>query len=122
MRGPSKRATPSAPTSAPRTSPTGFPSNTTLTAAVPDASRLEDQVHFAGCEREHYLARALPELDVLAFGSPVALQRHGPALVTFRPEVGLVGDPGVRGLAGPRKHRRLGADRGEPKARVGCCQ
>jgi hypothetical protein len=33
----SKRATPSVPTSAPRASPTGFPSSNTVTAAFPDA-------------------------------------------------------------------------------------
>ena len=36
MRGPSKRATPSEPTSAPRTSPTGLPSSSTVTAALPE--------------------------------------------------------------------------------------
>ena len=77
---------------------------------IPRCSRLHDQVHLAGGEREHDLAGALPELDVLAFAPPVAVQCDSPGLTSVSPDVGLVGDPGVRGLAGSRKRRRLLAD------------
>ena len=46
-------------------------------------SRLHDQVHFAGSEREHDLARAFPEFDVLTFASPVALQSDSPWLASI---------------------------------------
>ena len=60
-------------------------------------SRLHDQVHFAGSEREHDLPRAFPEFNVLTFASPVALQSESPWLAAISPDVGLVGDSGVRG-------------------------
>ena len=82
-------------------------------------SRLHDQVHFAGSEGEQNLACALPELDVLTFGSPVALERDTTGLASVSSDIRLVGDPRVRRLAGPREHRRLVADSGQLNARVG---
>jgi hypothetical protein len=64
-----------------------------VTAALPDGSRLHDQVHLTGNEREHDLANAFPELDVLTFVSPVAFQRHGPVLASLSPDVCLANDP-----------------------------
>ena len=74
-------------------------------------SRLHDQVHLAGSERKDDLAGALPEFDVLALAPPIALQGDRARLAPFGADVGLVGDPGVRGLTDLRKRRRLGADR-----------
>jgi hypothetical protein len=50
-------------------------------------SRLHDQVHFPSSEGEQSLACALPELDVLTFGSPVALERHTTGLASVSSDI-----------------------------------
>ena len=56
-------------------------------------SRLHDQVHFAGSEGKHDLACALPELDVLTFGSPVALEGDATGLASVSSDIRLIRDP-----------------------------
>ena len=53
---------------------------------------MHDEVHFAGSEGEQDLTCALPELDVLTFTSPVALEGDTTGLASVRTDIGLVAD------------------------------
>ena len=64
-------------------------------------SGLHDQVHFPSSEGEQNLACALPELDVLTFGSPVALERDTTRLASVSSDIRLIRDPRIRRRAGP---------------------
>jgi hypothetical protein len=59
----------------------------------------------------------LPTVDVVS-----RFAFHAFQACAIDPDVGLVGDPGVRRLVGPREHRCLAADSGQLNARSGSCQ
>src|SRR5438094_9311273 len=68
---------------------------------------------------EDNLAGAVLELEALPCAPPIALQGDRVRLAPLGADVGLTHDAGVRGLADPRKRRRLGADRRQFGRRAG---